>query len=167
MYVYRHIRLDKNEPFYVGVGTKRMNVNFTSFNTEYGRAFDRRTARRNDIWGKIVNKTAYAVEILMDNLSPIEAAVKEKEFIKLYGRINNKTGVLANLSDGGDGNVGCVISEETKNKIRIKLKGNKHGAGNIVSPESRKRASEQLRNNKIALGHKHTEEHREKTDRLI
>ena len=24
-YVYRHIRLDKNEPFYIGVGTKTPN----------------------------------------------------------------------------------------------------------------------------------------------
>lgn len=162
MYVYRHIRLDKNEPFYIGVGTKKSNVNFTSLNTEYGRAFDKRITRRNGLWAKIVNKTSYIVEILMDDLLPQDAAVKEREFIKLYGRINNKTGVLANLSDGGEGNIGYVVSDETKEKIRIKLKGNKNGLGNIVSPESRKRASEQLKNNKIALGHKHTEDHKEK-----
>jgi len=55
----------------------------------------------------------------MDDLLPQDAAVKEMEFIKLYGRINNKTGVLANLSDGGEGNIGYVVSDETKEKLRV------------------------------------------------
>jgi len=39
-YLYRHIRLDKDEPFYIGIGTKA-NVKFKSFNSEYRRAFSK------------------------------------------------------------------------------------------------------------------------------
>ncbi len=160
MYVYRHIRLDKNEPFYVGVGTK--DTNYASFKTEYRRAYDKRCARRNELWGRIASKTEYSVEILFDDLPPKEAGIKEQEFIKLYGRINNNSGTLANLSEGGEGNIGYAMSEETKNKIREKLRGNKNGAGQIPSDKERKRRSEWLKINKIALGCKHSDEHREK-----
>ena len=162
MYVYRHIRLDKNEPFYIGVGKKEDNVNFTSIRSEYRRAYDKRQTRRNPLWGRIAAKGDYLVEILFDDLSPQAAAVKEKEFVALYGRINTKSGTLANLTDGGEGQSGYVMPLEVREKIRVKAMGNKNGLGNIVSVESRKRASEQLKNNKIALGHKHSPEHREK-----
>lgn len=36
-YLYRHIRLDKNRPFYIGIGTKP-NI-FKSFESEFNRAF--------------------------------------------------------------------------------------------------------------------------------
>jgi len=91
--VYRHIRLDKNEPFYIGIG-KNSN-----------RAFIEHS--RNDYWNAIVSKTKYEVQILFDDLSWEEACVKEKEFIKLYGRKNNNTGILSNMTDGGEGTLGC------------------------------------------------------------
>ena len=37
-YLYRHIRLDKNEPFYIGIGTKKENTKFNSIKSEYSRA---------------------------------------------------------------------------------------------------------------------------------
>ena len=36
--------------------------------------------------------------------------------IAFYGRINNDTGCLANLTDGGEGMSGWVPSEETRQK---------------------------------------------------
>lgn len=102
-YVYRHIRHDRNEPFYIGIGK-----------TKY-----RATAKqnRNPIWGKITTKTSYDVEILFDDVSWEFACKKEIEFIKLYGRINRNTGTLANMTDGGDGNLGLVHSKEAIIKI--------------------------------------------------
>lgn len=106
-YVYRHIRLDKNQPFYIGI----------SKNDKYG---SRRRAKsnygRNVIWRRIIEKSDYEVEIIMDGLTWDEAKQKEIEFIKLYGRINNNTGILSNMTDGGEGGLGVVVSEETRKK---------------------------------------------------
>ncbi|NJO59676.1 MAG: hypothetical protein HC836_15635 [Richelia sp. RM2_1_2] len=46
---------------------------------------------------------------------------KEREFISLYGRLDNKTGSLANLTDGGEGILN--VSKETRTKISKKLIG--------------------------------------------
>lgn len=102
-YVYRHIRLDKNEPFYIGI----------SDNDKY-RATVKRC--RNILWKRIVAKTEYEVEILMDDISMDMAREKEKEFIKLYGRIDTKTGCLANLTDGGEGTIGRKYTPTKKHR---------------------------------------------------
>ena len=107
-YVYRHIRLDKNEPFYIGIGSDSEG--------QYKRAHDK-NRKHNQIWRNIVAKTNYEVEILLDGLTWDDATKKEIELISLYGRINKKTGVLANMTDGGDGNLGLVHSAEALKKI--------------------------------------------------
>lgn len=112
-YVYRHIRLDKNEPFYIGIGKSE----------DYKRAFT--SNHRNKIWTLIKNKTDIEVEILFDNISWEEACNKEKEFILLYGRKDLNTGTLANLTIGGDGKVGSIISKETREKLSLASKGKK------------------------------------------
>lgn len=104
-YVYRHIRLDKNEPFYIGIGS----------DNDYKRAFSKHS--RNKYWNRIVNVTQYEVEIIFDDLSKDEAKQKEIEFIALYGKKINKNGSLTNISDGGDGNAGGKHTEEAKRKI--------------------------------------------------
>jgi hypothetical protein len=79
------------------------------------------------LWKRIVAKTEYEVEILMDNISMDEAKEKEKEFIKLYGRIDTKTGCLANLTDGGEGTVGRRYSpsESHRKNLSNSQKGKK------------------------------------------
>ena len=71
-YVYRHIRIDKNEPFYIGIGS----------DMTYKRA--REKSRRSNLWNKIIAKSDYHVEILLDDITFDEAKLKEIEFIKLY-----------------------------------------------------------------------------------
>jgi len=114
-YLYRHIRLDKNEPFYIGIGTKPKIYKYTS--VEYSRAYNK--SKRGFIWKKIASKTSYNVEILLESNSYDFIKQKEIEFIKLYGRLSNKTGVLSNLTDGGDGSTGYKASEETRRKISL------------------------------------------------
>ncbi len=114
-FLYRHIRLDKNEPFYIGIGTKQST--YAAFKTEHKRAFEKE--RENDIWTKIVAKTDYEVEILLESDDYEFIKQKEKEFIKLYGRINLETGILSNLTDGGDGVVGIKHSEAMLAKMRV------------------------------------------------
>ena len=109
-YVYRHIRKDKNEVFYIGIGCS----------PNYKRAYE--THKRNRIWDRTVSLTEFEVEILFDELTWEEACEKEKEFIALYGRVNLGTGTLVNLTDGGDGGFGIVKSEEEKIKRSEKMK---------------------------------------------
>lgn len=63
-YLYRHIRLDKNEPFYIGVGQKPEH--FTSYDKEFRRAFEKKSNRTN-YWKNIVGQTKYEVEILLES----------------------------------------------------------------------------------------------------
>ncbi len=97
-YLYRHIRLDKNEPFYVGIGKKK-DRNFLSINTEYHRAYYKN--RKNKTWLSICKKAGYKVEIILETNDSNFISEKEKEFILLYGRIDLKTGTLCNLCIGG------------------------------------------------------------------
>ena len=125
-YVYRHIRLDKNEPFYIGI----------SASNNLKRAYDIKPLRRNRIFNGIVAKTECEVEILFDDLTWEQACEKEKEFIILYGRKDLKTGTLANMSGGGEGSFGVIITEEQR---KVRSANNK---GRIPSLESRKKNSE-------------------------
>ena len=96
-YLYHHIRLDKNEVFYIGIS--RHNKRY-----KYKRANQR--DKRNSIWKNIVAKTDFKYEILLesDDISVIKA--KEIELIAKYGKIRDCTGSLANITDGGEGTFG-------------------------------------------------------------
>lgn len=100
--VYRHRRLDTNQIFYIGIGLK-----YRPNDIKY----------RNRYWNHIVSKTKYQVEVLYDNLSWEEACELEIFLIEIYGRKDLKQGNLCNLTNGGDGSYGRVLSKETKFKM--------------------------------------------------
>lgn len=110
-YVYRHIRLDKNEPFYIGIGSDK----------KYKRAHS--TKDRNKYWNNIVKKSLYKVEIIFDNLTWEDACKKEIEFIELYGRKDLGLGTLCNLTNGGEGAKGIIYSDIRKKEISQRLSG--------------------------------------------
>lgn len=91
--VYRHRRLDNNKIFYVGISKDKYRP---YANGRY----------RNKIWNRIVNKTDYIVEIVLENVSYEDAIDLEIFLIYLYGKIINNTGSLANITDGGEGTLG-------------------------------------------------------------
>ena len=105
-YVYRHIRLDTNQPFYIGIGSDDSG--------KYKRAYNK--SKRNIFWKRISIKSDYKIDIVLDGLTWEEACQKEKELIALYGRYNNNLGTLCNLTDGGDGTLGAIQSIETIQK---------------------------------------------------
>ena len=144
-YVYRHIRLDKNVPFYIGIGKDDKGG-------EFPRAFSH--DRKNSHWKSIVGKTEYRVDILINDIPWEIAKEREVEFIKLYGRSDKKLGTLSNQTDGGDGWAGHVMKEESKKKIRdFQLSLNKKGStGREWTQESKDKLS------KTITGFKHTEE---------
>jgi hypothetical protein len=139
-YLYRHIRLDKNEPFYIGIGSDELR--------NYKRS--KTTQNRNTIWNRIVSKTEYRIDIVLEDLTWDEACKKEIELISLYGKITANNGILANITDGGEGAMGAIRSEETRKRMSDALKGRVHS-------ESAKEKSRQAH-----LGRKHSEEHRRK-----
>lgn len=117
-YVYRHIRVDKNEPFYIGIGTKSKQDLKYGY---YGRASAKHVD--NNIWLKIIAKTEWRWEILLESGDRKFISEKEKEFILLYGRKCDNSGTLANLTLGREENRGYKHSEETKRKISESQKG--------------------------------------------
>jgi hypothetical protein len=52
-YLYRHIRLDKNEVFYIGIGGFSINEKKNSYKRAYTKF------KRNKIWNRIIDKTQY------------------------------------------------------------------------------------------------------------
>lgn len=112
-YLYRHIRKDKDEPFYIGLGTK---VDGDDRRYPYKRAVDYHEG--NKIWNDIITKTEYEVEVLIETDDYEFLKQKEREFIKLYGRINRGTGILANMTDGGDGSINRKHTPEAIYRMR-------------------------------------------------
>ena len=101
--VYKHIRKDTNEVFYIGIGSiKRAHS----------------TKGRNQYWTNIVNKAGYEVIIISEGLSWEEACIEEIKLIKEYGRKDLNTGPLTNMTDGGDGSLNQIQTEEKKAKCR-------------------------------------------------
>jgi hypothetical protein len=150
-YLYRHIRLDNNAPFYIGIGTKPKNAT----NSEYCRSTTHNS--RSTYWKNITAKTKYEVEILLESDDYEFVKQKEIEFIALYKRIDCCEGILVNMTDGGDGTINRVCSEETRNKISIT------NTGRVLSPETIMKIIE---NRKSTLGYKHTEENKAKMSEL-
>lgn len=120
-YLYRHIRIDKNEPFYIGIGTKRRSKEIYGYRSEYSRAYSKHD--RNIFWKRVVKKAGYRVEILLESDDYDFILQKEREFIGLYGRRNIKTGTLTNLTDGGEGCTGMIIPFKQQTIIQMSLDG--------------------------------------------
>lgn len=120
-YIYQHIREDNDTVFYIGVGTKLpRKKGFKTIKTEYQRAYNK--LNRVGIWKNIVSKTSYIVEILKESDNYKDILKEEQRLIALYGRIDKKSGCLANLTDGGEGNPGRIVSEYAKSISRKTIK---------------------------------------------
>lgn len=118
-YLYRHVRLDTGEVFYVGIG----------FDNDFKRS--RNTHNRNSFWKNIIDKTDYQIDIMLYDISKSLLFDKEKEFIALYGRRDLGHGTLVNLTNGGEGTLGSKLSEEHKLKISKSHLGKKFSEESI------------------------------------
>jgi hypothetical protein len=118
---YYHKRLDTGEIFYVGIGTP-------------SRPYEDK--HRNNHWNHIVEKVDYEVILVEENLSWEEACEWEKFEIKRIGRRDLGMGPLVNMTDGGEGTQGVLITEERRVNISLATKEA------MSNPEVQKRLSE-------------------------
>lgn len=98
-YVYLHYTKDTNKLFYVGIGTHDL----IKYHSKYTRAMECAACSRNYLWRRCYLKHGINVEIYKDNLTEKEAKELEIYLIEKYGRIINNSGILCNISAGGEG----------------------------------------------------------------
>ncbi len=109
--VYVH-RKPNGEVFYVGIS----NNGKRPYSNE----------GRSKYWHRIVNKYGYTIEIMCKNLTRHEANEIEIYLIYYYGRKDLNTGSLVNMTKGGDGCVGKIVSRETRLKQSNSKLGDKN-----------------------------------------
>lgn len=101
------------QPFYIGKGKNlryKDHLKGNNFNKHFVNTIN-----------KIRYKTGHdpIIQIYKDNLKENEAFDLEIYLINLYGRVDNNTGILTNLTNGGDGPSGRVATDKTKETASI------------------------------------------------
>ena len=119
-YTYAYLREDKT-PYYIGKGRGK------------------RIYSKN----RLINppKDKSRILFLKKGLTEAEAFKHEVYMIFVLGRKDLGTGILRNLTNGGEGASGAVRSEETKKKISESLSGENHPLFGVPRTEAQKKAA--------------------------
>jgi hypothetical protein len=130
-YIYAYLRKD-GTPYYIGKGKEK-----------------RAWTKQHSVPVPHDNKKIVIVEA---NLTELGAFALERRLIRWYGRKDNGTGILRNLTNGGEGPSGAILSEETRLKMSAAKKGH------LLSEEHKLKISEALKGRN--KGYKHSDETR-------
>jgi hypothetical protein len=146
-FVYAYLRID-GTPYYVGIAS------------QYRRPLSKQRSvpAPPDI---------RRIRVFRSGLTWEQACTWEQRYIRRYGRKGNGTGILRNLTDGGDGALGNVPSAEVRAMAAERRRGQKHtpealakisaaSKGRVVTAETRAKMAEKAR------GRTHTAEARVK-----
>lgn len=117
-YVYAYLRKKDLTPYYIGKGKG-----------------NRAWAKEHNVKVPIEDRR---IIILESNLTEVGALAIERRMIVWYGRKDTKTGILRNMTDGGDGTCGYVMSSKQRLQLSIAKKG-------IPQPKNRKPKSERTK----------------------
>jgi hypothetical protein len=118
-YTYAYLRED-GTPYYIGRGVKRRAFR------EHGKHISVPPAER--------------ILFLKTDLTFAESVRHEIYMISIFGRKDNNTGILRNLTNGGEGMEGYIVPEETRKKLSLA------GKKRRLTPEHKARISETSRN---------------------
>jgi hypothetical protein len=136
-YIYAYIRED-GTPYYIGKGVGRR------CNAPHGKHI-------------AVPKDKSRIVVMESNLSQIGALALERRYIEWHGRKANGTGILRNLTDGGEGISGYRHTEEYKKQSSEARKGkNSYWFGKKIPREYVEKSKA------TRLGMTLTEEHKRK-----
>lgn len=126
-YVYQYLRED-GTPYYIGKGNGRRAYNNS------GRPCS-------------TPKDKNRIVKIAENLTETQAFELEKDLIAKFGRKDKGTGILRNLTDGGEGAVGAIRSEEFRKKVAEYHTGRKH------SEKTKQKLSESHKGKKLSPEH--------------
>lgn len=106
VYVYIHYKLSDGKPFYVGKGS-------------WDRAWEKSKSSRSQWWIRTAIKHGVKLEICQEGLSDYDASTLE---MWLIAKLRHEGCNLVNLTDGGEGRYGSVMTDKTKESLIASLK---------------------------------------------